>query len=67
MEIPYQKLSAQVLRSVIEEFVLREGTDYGHEEYTLDQKVEAVMNQLKSGKIKIVFDQKDKSCSIVGR
>ena len=34
--IPFQDLSADALRGVIESFVLREGTDYGAHEYSLD-------------------------------
>lgn len=65
MEIPYFKLSPDVLRGIISEFVLREGTDYGHKEYTLDDKIALVMRQLESGKAKIVYDQKSESCDIV--
>lgn len=37
MKIPYSELSPEVVRSIIDEFVTREGTDYG-EEYSLDEK-----------------------------
>ena len=40
MEIPHNQVPEQTLLAIIEEFISREGTDYGHREYTLDEKVE---------------------------
>ncbi len=65
MEIPFDKLSPDALRGVIEEFVLREGTDYGLHAYTLDDKVAHVMSQLQQGKAMIVFNAENESCDIV--
>ncbi|SPZ01389.1 Uncharacterised protein family (UPF0270) [Proteus mirabilis] len=39
MIIPWQELSTETLDNLIESFVLREGTDYGMQEKTLEQKV----------------------------
>jgi uncharacterized protein YheU (UPF0270 family) len=41
---------------VIESFVLREGTDYGEREYSLEQKVAQVRAQLERGQARILFD-----------
>ncbi|HAS48820.1 MAG TPA: hypothetical protein DCS33_05965, partial [Gammaproteobacteria bacterium] len=49
MNIPYQELEAETLRAIIEEFISREGTDYGAHEYSLEQKVQQVRNQLERG------------------
>ena len=38
MIIPWEKLSGQALEGIIEEYVLREGTDYGQRDFSLDQK-----------------------------
>jgi uncharacterized protein len=65
IEIPYSELSAQALRSVVEYFVLREGTDYGTQVYSLDQKVEHVLAQLRDGRARIVFDPTSESVDIV--
>lgn len=65
VEIPYQELKDDVLEGIIKEFVLREGTDYGSGEYSLEQKVVEVKNQLKSGKARVIFDPKEESCNIV--
>ncbi|HXI10158.1 MAG TPA: YheU family protein [Thermodesulfobacteriota bacterium] len=65
MEIPYDLLSADALRSLVEEFVTREGTDYGHTEWDLERKVEAVMRQLKYGEAAIVYDEESGTPNIV--
>jgi len=67
MEIPYERLSTETLRGIIENFVLREGTDYGAHEYSLDEKVAAVRRQLERGDAVVVFNPADESCSIVPR
>jgi uncharacterized protein YheU (UPF0270 family) len=65
MEIPHRSLKPETLRSVIEEFVLREGTDYGLSVYSLDQKVEQVYRQLERGDVVVVFDPEAETCDIV--
>ena len=49
MIIPWQELSTETLDNLIESFVLREGTDYGMQEKTLEQKVADVKKQLAPG------------------
>ena len=56
IQIPYRELSPDALRGVIESFVLREGTDYGAREFSLDEKVAHVMKQLERGEALIEFD-----------
>lgn len=65
IEIPPSRLTAEVLRSLVEEFVTRDGTDYGRSEKTVDQKVADVMRQLKRGEVKIVFDLETQRANIV--
>ena len=67
MEIPYQQLSADALRALIEEFVSRDGTDYGEEEVPLERKVMQVEDLLRKGSAVIVFDSHTESCDIVVR
>lgn len=57
MIIPWQEIEADTLNNLIKEFVLREGTDYGQSEITIDQKVEQVQGQLKTGDAVIVFSE----------
>jgi len=63
--IPHTELPADVLRRVIESFVLREGTDYGEKEYSLEQKVARVLGQLERGDAQIVFEPESESVDIV--
>ncbi len=62
--VPHTELRADVLRSVIESFVLREGTDYGERELSLQSKVTRVMRQLERGEVQIVFDPQTDSVDI---
>jgi uncharacterized protein len=67
VDIPHTELSAEALRGVIESFVLREGTDYGDREYSLEQKVEHVLRQLVRGEARIQFDPDTETIGIVVR
>ncbi len=63
--IPPEQLSPQALRGVIEAFVLREGTDYGEREFSLEQKMAHVAAQIEAGEAQIWFDPNSNSIDIV--
>lgn len=63
--IPLAELADDILRAIIESFVLREGTDYGSHEYSLEQKVAHVHGQLRRGEAQIVFHPASESVDIV--
>lgn len=65
MEIPYDQLPKDTLRAIIEDYVTREGTDYGHEDYSLENKIDQVMTSLKDGKAAVTFDADSETCSIL--
>jgi uncharacterized protein len=65
VQVPYTELSAELLRAVVESFVLREGTDYGQRELSLDEKVARMIGQLKRGEASIVFDPDTDSVTIL--
>lgn len=65
IEIPLSRIKAQVLDSIIEEFIAREGTDYGHGEYSQEQKIIQVKSQLQKGLAKVYFDPKTETVNIV--
>ncbi|MFU8815334.1 MAG: YheU family protein [Pseudomonadales bacterium] len=56
VKIPMNSLSMEALRGIVEGFVLREGTDYGHRDFSLQQKCAAVERQLDAGQAEIWFD-----------
>ena len=63
--VPHTELSADALRGVVESFVLREGTDYGERELSLEQKLAHVYRQLECGEAQIVFDPNTETIDIV--
>ena len=65
IEIPPDRLSPEVLRGVIEEFILREGTDYGVQESSLDNKIAQVRRQLGRGDVLITFDPVTENCTLL--
>ncbi len=65
--VPFAELSPDTLRRVVEAFVLREGTEYGERDFTLDQKVTHVMRQLERGEADVLFDPNTESVDIVVR
>ena len=65
MRIPMTALQPSTLRALVEEFITREGTDYGDVVYGLEQKVEMVMTQLRRGTAAIEYDEDSDSCTLV--
>ena len=65
MDIPYTELSEQALNAVLEEFATREGTEYGAREFTLEEKIARLRQQLEAGKIKLDFDPDSLTCNLV--
>ena len=63
--VSHAHLTPAALRGLVEEFVTREGTDYGCVEKTLEQKVGALMRQLERGEAVIVYDSESQTTSIV--
>jgi uncharacterized protein YheU (UPF0270 family) len=63
--IPRDQLSPQAVSGLIQEFVTRDGTDYGAVERTLDEKIARLETQLAKGDAVIVFDPATESVNIV--
>ena len=64
MHIPHEQLSQETLRSLIEEFVSREGTEYGQRDFSLADKVKHVTRQLERKQAVINYDPETQSCNI---
>ena len=67
IEVPHTLLSPDALLGLVESFILREGTDYGAREFTHEQKVAQVMEQLARGEARIVFDPESESVTLLVR
>ena len=65
MIIPINQLSPETLTNIIESHVLQEGTDYGEEEKSLEQKVADVRAQLQSGEAVVVFSELHETVNIM--
>ena len=62
--IPVNKLSAKALQGVIEEFISRNGTDYGAIEASLETSIRQVRARLKDGSAVLVFDDETETTNI---
>ncbi|MGR6980226.1 YheU family protein [Testudinibacter sp. P27/CKL/0425] len=74
MLIPWQDIQAQTLENILETVILREGTDYGATELTLEQKKQRLRRQLEAGHVVLVWselhqsiDIKDKKLFLTGK
>lgn len=65
MIIPVEDIPKETLQNLVEAFVLQEGTDYGEMEFSLEQKVNHVMVQLKTGEAFVQFSELHESVNIV--
>jgi uncharacterized protein YheU (UPF0270 family) len=65
MIIPAEQLSPETLHSIVESYVLQEGTDYGEFEKTLEQKVDDVKRLLKTGDVVLVYSQLHETVNIL--
>jgi hypothetical protein len=65
--IPHDQLEPDTLRALIEEFVTRHGAVHGHNEAPLERMIGEVLNQLESGQVVVVFDEKEETCTIMSR
>lgn len=67
IEIPWDALAPETLNGLVEEFVTRDGTDYGEQEVALERKVLQVINGIKRKEFVIVFDSEQEAAQIVTR
>ncbi|MBT6025849.1 MAG: YheU family protein [Pseudomonadales bacterium] len=63
--VPIDQLSESALLGVLDAFILREGTDYGHQDYTLDEKRQRVMAMLRKGDAEICYYPENEHIDIV--
>lgn len=64
VQIPWTSLKPETLRAIVEEFITREGTDYGDVEVPLQHKVDAVLVQLKNGHAAVFWDEDTETCTL---
>lgn len=65
IEIPLGRVSDDILNAIVEDFIAREGTDYGSSEVGFEAKVEQVKRQIDRGDVVITFDPETESCNLL--
>jgi uncharacterized protein YheU (UPF0270 family) len=63
-KIPVNKLSPEALHGVIEEFISRNGTDYGEIEASPDTKFRQAKYKLETGAAVLIFDDETETTNI---
>ena len=63
--VPPERLEADILTALIEDFILHEGANHGAEATAMDTKVEQVRKQLTNGSAVIVFHLVEEVCRII--
>lgn len=67
IDVPWREISPETLDALIEEFVTREGTEYGLTDVPLARKVAQVREQLRRSEVCIVFDEVSQSVNLLTR
>jgi hypothetical protein len=62
--IPVNRLSPEALQGAIEEFISRNGTDYGEREVSPETKFRQVKHKLEKGLAVLVFDDETETTNI---
>ena len=64
-KIPVDKLSPEALQGVIEEFISRDGTDYGEMEVSRETIFRHVKQKLETGLAVLIFDDETETTNIL--
>ncbi|MFL0796734.1 MAG: YheU family protein [Cellvibrionaceae bacterium] len=67
MIIPWQQLAPETLEAMLVDFATRDGTDYGVEEISTEDKVAQIRGLLECGDIAVVFDTATESCNLLSK
>lgn len=65
IEVPPQRLPAEVLQALLEEYASRDGTDYGEREVSLEDKVTSLRSRVVNRDLRIVFETESEQWDIV--
>ncbi|WP_370981449.1 YheU family protein [Agaribacterium sp. ZY112] len=65
MLIPPQSLAPELLKAVLEEFITREGTDYGAVEIELEAKLSQLKRQVMKEEVLLVFVEASETVNLI--
>ncbi|MDG2273449.1 MAG: YheU family protein [Halioglobus sp.] len=63
--VPFDRLQAEVLQALLEDYATRNGTDYGERELTTQEKVQQLQRQLSAGELQILYDADSEQWDLV--
>jgi uncharacterized protein len=65
LDIPLDRINPGTLRKMVEEFVTRDWSELADSEYTMDEKVGQVLQQLHDKRARIVYDSTTESWNVI--
>lgn len=65
LDVPPQRLSADVLQALLEEYASRDGTDYGERELSLEEKVHLLRQQLSQKDLYLLYEAEAQEWDLV--
>lgn len=65
VEIPLERIDPAILQALLADFVSREWSELSDAGFTMEEKVEQVLQQLRSRQARILFDLTSSSWNIV--
>lgn len=65
MIIPFNDINPETLLAILKEFVLREGTEYGAQDISVEEKIAQVKNQLTLGTAVLVYSELHETVNII--
>ena len=65
VQVPVERVPAETLNALLEEFASRDGTDYGAQETPLETRVASLTARLRGGSLQLLFDVSSESWDIL--
>ena len=65
LNIPLDRINPDTLRKMVEEFVTRDWSELADSDYTLNEKVDQVLQQLHDKRARIVYDTTTESWNVI--
>ncbi len=65
MIIPPERLTMESLNAIVESVIMREGTDYGEHEFSMQEKIEQLLPQVLRGDVLISYDEDSETVTLI--
>ena len=65
--LPWQQVPEDTLQRMLEDIVSRDGTDYGHEELSVEAKLARALSAIKAGRAVLVWDEETESANLMNK